>query len=79
MGNTFDRVMENKNMHSMKTRLNILSDYRNIIGICKAKKHRVNNYIFVITPKLDDQDNHESTDWEGGFNSLRKGIERRID
>ena len=37
MGNTFDNVIEKKSMFAIQMRLNILSDYRNIINLVKTE------------------------------------------
>ena len=78
MGNTFDKVIEKKELHAMNVKLSILSEYRNVINLVK-KKQDYANFIFMVAPIIDEDELEASTDWEGGFNFLRKALFRRID
>ena len=37
MGNTFDNVIEKKSLYAIQMKLNILSEYRNIINMVKTQ------------------------------------------
>ena len=78
MGNTFDKVIEKKEMHAMNVKLSILSEYRHVINLVNRKRDYA-NFIFMVAPIIDEDELEASTDWEGGFNFLRKALFRRID
>merc|ERR1711994_42302 len=78
MGNTFDKVIEKKDMHAMQVKLSILSEYRNIINLVNTERDYA-NFVFYVAPEIDEDELEASTDWEGGFNFLRKALFRRVD
>ena len=78
MGNTFDKVIEKKELHAMNVKLSILSEYKHFIKFVN-KQQDFANFIFMIAPIVDEDELEASTDWEGGFNFLRKALFRRID
>ena len=78
MGNTFDNVIEKKSMFAIQMRLNILSDYRNIINLVKEKQDW-RNFCYIVYPIVDQEEIEANADWEGGFNFLRKVLNRKID
>lgn len=55
MGNTFDRVVEQRDQHARKTKLQILSEYQTMIGLCKRKRE-VENFVFIVEPQLDEEE-----------------------
>ena len=79
MGNTFDKVIEKKEMAAMNVKIGILSEYRHIINRVNKGKKDFSNFIFVVTPDIDMDELEASSDWEGGFNFLRKALFRRMD
>ena len=76
MGNTFDKVIEKRAIHSMGTKLSIMSDYANII---RRFENDTNNFLFVVKPVIDDEEMEDENSWEGGFNFLRKIMFNKID
>ena len=63
-------------------RLSILADYRNVINFAnkiRKKKSEYKNFIYVIRPIVDEDEEEGNTEWEGGFNFLRKAINRKIE
>ena len=78
MGNTFDNVIERKSVFAMQMRLNLLSDYRNIINLIDTEND-FNNFIYVVSPIVDEDETEEQTEWEGGFNFLKKALNRKIE
>ena len=81
MGNTFDNVIERKSIYAIQMRLNILSDYKNVINLVNAYKGEqdYNNFVYVVYPVVDQEEIEEQADWEGGFNYLRKALSRKLD
>ena len=76
MGNTFEMVIEKRAIHAMNTKLQIMSDYSNVISLFdKDTKH----FLFIVKPVIDDEENEDEASWEGGLNFLRKSIMRKID
>lgn len=76
MGNTFDMVIEKKGIYAMQVKLQIMSEYSNLITqVDKDTRH----YLFTIKTILDEEDEQDENSWEGGFNFLRKVMFKRID
>ena len=70
MGDTFERVIENRDLNSMKTKLELLGDLSanirkidNLVGLKVANKN--DRFLFVVTPDDDDQDALGT--WEGSI------------
>ena len=76
MGNTFEKVIEKKAIHAMNTKLQIMSDYANVI---KFFDRDTDHFLFIVTPVIDDEENEDEASWEGGLNFLRKSILNKID
>ena len=80
MGNTFDNVIEKRSLHAIQMRLSILGEYKNIVNRVKKDAYQdLENFIYVVYPIVDEDEIEEQTDWEGGFNYLRKALNRKID
>ena len=45
MGNTFDMVMEKKAIHGMQTKLQIMSEYTNLISMFDKESH---HFLFIV-------------------------------
>ena len=76
MGNTFEMVIEKKAMHAMETKLNIMSDYKNVISLLDKDTE---NFLFIVKPVVDDEEMEDESAWEGGFNFLRKTLYNKMD
>ena len=77
MGNTFEMVIEKKAIHAMNTKLQIMSDYSNVIGLFDRDTE---HFLFIVKPVIDgDEENEDEDSWEGGLNFLRKSIIKKID
>ena len=76
MGNTFEMVIEKKAMHAMETKLNIMSDYKNVISLLDKDTE---NFLFIVKPVVDDEEMEDENAWEGGFNFLRKTLYNKMD
>ena len=77
MGNTFEMVIEKKAIHAMNTKLQIMSDYSNVISLFDRD---TDHFLFIVKPVIDgDEENEDEDSWEGGLNFLRKSIIKKID
>ena len=70
MGNTFDKVIEKKQVSSLKEKINILNDYRNVNQMLGLE--RSFQYIFIIKPALKADDGAE---WEGKISAIKTSVE----
>ena len=55
MGNTFDRVVEQKDLHARMTKLQIICEYQTMIKLFKRKSDE-ENFVFVVRPLLDEEE-----------------------
>ena len=78
MANTFDNVIEKKTLYAIEMRLRILSEYKNVIDLVRGHRDYT-NFIYYVYPIVDDDEAEEQTDWEGGFNYLKRALNRKID
>ena len=76
MGNTFDMVMEKKAIHAMQTKLQIMSEYSNLITRFDTDTH---HFLFIVKPDVEDEEMDDENAWDGGFNFLRKTIFKKMD
>ena len=76
MGNTFEMVIEKKAIHAMNTKLQIMSDYSNVISLFDRD---TDHFLFIVKPVINDEDNEDEASWEGGLNFLRKSIMKKVD
>ena len=58
MGNSFNKVIEGKDLYAMQTKLAFLSEYNDIINRVQAKQ-KFDNFIFVVYPIVDDDQREE--------------------
>ena len=65
MGDTFSRVTEHKELNGRRTKLDLLGDFA---GMLKEEKQDPACFLYVIQPKLDDDDMGKG--WEGSLASL---------
>ena len=80
MGDTFARTMENRDLNSTKTKLELLGDLSANIYQSTTHGHEedrpVERFLFVVTPDEDEQDPLGS--WEGSISQMSKITEKRI-
>ena len=50
MADTFSRVREKKNQQSMRERISILADFRNVVRALQLDADSEFEYLFVVTP-----------------------------
>ena len=80
MGDTFARIIENRDLNSTKTKLELLSDlsvniYQSESQVSEVDE-KIERFLFVVTPDEDEQD--ELSTWEGSISQMSKITEKRI-
>ena len=80
MGDTFARTIDNRELNSTKTKLQLLGDLSANIHQIETQDSEVNEntvgFLFVVTPDEDEQD--ELSTWEGSISQMSKITEKRI-
>ena len=80
MGDTFARTIENRDLNSTKTKLELLGDLSANIHQSEAQVNHVDDkierFLFVVTPDEDECD--ELNTWEGSISQMSKITEKRI-
>ena len=71
MGDTFDRVMEQKPTYSLKNKLMLMASMKSIIG-SKEKEDATKVFLYVIQPVLDeDEVNEDQNLWRGKVHHMQ--------
>ena len=80
MGDTFERTIQNRDLNSTKTKLELLSDLAANIHQSESQDNEVGEeterFLFVVTPDEDEQD--ELSTWEGSISQMSKFTEKQI-
>ena len=63
MSDTFEHIIENKDLNSIKTKIAVMGELAN--NIHQDEEVDEERFLFVITPDEDEQDNIET--WEGSI------------
>ena len=63
MSDTFEHIIENKDLNSIKTKIEVMGELAN--NIHQDGEVDEERFLFVITPDEDEQDNIET--WEGSI------------
>ena len=72
-GDTFEGITESRELTSIKTKLNIVSEYSHNIPVDDEDEK---NFLFVVTPDDDGED--DGVTWEGTVRQLTRFTERRV-
>ena len=62
MGDTFERITENRALYSTLTKLGLMGELADVI---KEREEDTKYFMFVVTP--DEKDDDEFGDWEGSI------------
>ena len=77
MGDTFSKVVENQNVNTIKTKLELMSD---LAGVLKNKNRKPKDnkevFMYVVAPNDDDKD--EGDEWEGVVNKISRENKKQI-
>ena len=71
MSDTFDRVIENRQLAKLKLRVKLLGDFSFMLP--KESKR----FIYLATPKIKESD--VNADWAGKITAIRKDVNSRLD
>ena len=73
MGDTYARVMDNKELYRVKTKLAITSELSsNFLNASRETDDKV--FLFVVTP--DEVGQEETGEWQGSINEMSKFTEK---
>lgn len=75
MGNTFDMVVEKKAVYIMKSQLQTMSEYSDVINLMETDTE---TYLFIVKQNGDGDGEEEDDNWEGGFNYLKKSVYKKL-
>ena len=70
MSNTYDRVSEDDETNTMRSKIELLNDYRWINGLFNLD--RAFQYIFIVRPMVSGTDDDS---WEGKISNIKTTIE----
>ena len=74
MGDTFDRVMEQKPTYSLKNKLMLMASMKSIIG-SQEKEDETKIFLYVIQPEQDvDEVNEDQSLWRGKVHHMQDQI-----
>ena len=77
MGNTFDNVIEKRAIYIMKSQLQTMSEYSDIINKYERDSR---TFLFIVSINADEEDGMDDNgSWEGGFSYLRKSMFKKMD
>jgi len=76
MGNTFDMVMEKKAIFVMKSQLETMSEYADVITKFVEDKE---SFLFIAKQVTEEDGADDNGDWEGGFTYLKNSIGTYLD
>jgi hypothetical protein len=75
MGDTFERVIENRDVNAIKSKLDLLSDLVATMAQRDYKEDK-EQFLFVVQP--DDADDDDGDEWEGTIKKMTKHTEKNI-
>ena len=74
MGDTFERIIENKELNAIKTKLELVSELAH--NIHSDSSVDLQRFIFVVT--TDENDSDELGTWEGSIKQMNRLVDKRI-
>jgi len=75
MGDSFERVFENRETHNVRMRLQILGDLSAVLPQQSEEQER--KTFFVVAKPIEDEDDEEGDEWEGTLKRLTRIVERK--
>ena len=75
MGDTFEHIIENKDLNSVKTKIEVMGELASNIHTDGDVDD--NRFLFVITPDEDEIDSLDS--WEGSIKQMTKFHQKQLD
>ena len=71
MGDTFDRMMENKDINSVRSKLELVADLVAILGQEDSEEER-RVFFFVLETVKNEEDNDEQDEWQGTIKTMTR-------
>ena len=68
MGDTFERITENRPLYATRTKLELLADYSANIRIKPTSEDLAKKFLFVVLPEIEEEGFDE--DWQGIVHQL---------
>ena len=79
MGDTFDRVMDQKPTYSLKNKLMLMASMKSIIG-SQEKEDESKVFLYVIQPAQDEDGvNEDESLWQGKVHIMREQIKIKFE
>ena len=72
MGDTFEHIMENKVVHTTKSKLQLMSDLIAVIRDENLKEDQ-ERFLFIVKPEVDEEEVNFD-EWEGTIRSISKVV-----
>ena len=69
MGDSFERVMENRDVNATKMKLGFMDDMAGTVGQTSSNEE---TEVFMFIVKPDEDDNEEADEWEGQINKMTR-------
>ena len=76
MGDTFERIIENRDINATKTKLELMADV--VSGMRQTTKEEEKE-VFVFVVKPVDDDDVDGNEWEGTINKMTRITQRNIE
>ena len=70
MGDTYERVMENREVNATKTKLELMSDLMSTLKQTGEPGESKKHFMFIVMPNDDQIDDED--DWEGSVNKITR-------
>ncbi len=75
MGDTFERIMENKDVNATMTKLELMGD---LVATLRQKSWNQDKNVFMFIVRPDADDANEENDWEGSVNKMTRVTGQKI-
>ena len=76
MGDTYERVMENREVNATRTKLELMSDLMSTLKQTGKPDESKKHFLFIVMPDDDQVDDED--DWEGSVNKITKATSEVI-
>ena len=75
MSDTFDRVMENKDINSIKSKLELSAD---LVAILRNRDNECSKkiFFFMVEPIKHEEDDEEQDLWEGTIRTMNRVLKK---
>ena len=77
MGDSFANFMENREINTIRTKLQILAENASVIKIKRHERDTKKNFMFVVRP-CDQESSYRVDNWSGSINKITRVTERLV-